>query len=113
MADDIVRRTERAPDFKVIAADTFGLRLSDNMIHLAASVDLNVPGSHERIAYEQIVLAMSPRSAKILSLVLQQTIGLFEEKFGTITLPPGKIEQINANLEKARSDAQIGKEAAN
>ena len=96
MADDTPKRTDRAPDFRIIPADTFGLRLNDNLVQLSVSMDVNVQGTSERMVFEQAIIALSPRSAKVLALVMQKAITVFEERFGAISLPPGKEEQIKS-----------------
>jgi hypothetical protein len=92
MAD---KKTERGNDFRVVGADAFSMRMNDNTAQIIFGLEVGV--KPDEYILENTLVALSPRSLKVLGLIITQAITSFEGVNGPIPLPPGKMEE----LEKA------------
>ena len=97
------KTTVRANDYKIIFVNAFRMRASQNDVALTMAIDMeNEQG--EPIIKEEIRAMITPRSAKVLMLLLQAVVADIEKKFGPIELPPGKAEEIAKSKIEKRID---------
>ena len=91
----------RSKDFRTIAADAFGVRASDNLIQLMLSLETGDFQTGDVVYQEEALLLLTPRSLKVLSIVLANTLRILETVQGPILLPEGKEEELNKAAEMA------------
>jgi hypothetical protein len=77
--------SEKSRDYRIIYANRFGLRTSDNDFGLLLGND-TVVEAVPQITHEAYV-AMTPRGAKILARMLADAVKNFEAQFGEISIP--------------------------
>jgi hypothetical protein len=91
-------------DHRFIYTNAFRIKISDNDIAITVS-NQHAFGDEDigQLTYsDEATLMMTPRSLKVLSIVLQNTIADFEKNFGEIKLPEGKEEQLTQSLSEAQ-----------
>ena len=90
-------KTERGPDFRAVSADAFSMRLNDNMAHIIFGMEIG-PGSNELIL-ENTMVGLTPRSLKVLGMIIAQAVTSFESANGPIPMTPGKAEELAAAVQ--------------
>jgi hypothetical protein len=76
----------------------FGLRLNENIAQILFSLESGDFHTTEQQIIEEAVIAMTPRSLKVLSIILQNALNALESAQGPISLGPGKEEELNSKL---------------
>lgn len=86
-----------ARDHKIVFTNAFSLRLGDNDISIEFSTEQTI--ADKQVYLSQLQVMMTPKSAKILSLVLNNALEQLEKLSGApITLPPDKIAELNRSF---------------
>lgn len=89
MADKTMVRGE---DFRAVPADAFSMRMNDNMAQLVFGMEIGVGA--EASILENTMVALTPRSLKVLGMIITQAISSFESANGVIPMTPGKAEEL-------------------
>lgn len=106
------KRTVRGKDFKTAVATTFSLRLNDNLCEITFGYETAEGG--EEVIVEETRVLLTPRSLKVLSILLGSAIPRFEQLLGGIALPAGKEDELERMLDSSGLTAvSKKKEAAN
>lgn len=90
-------KTQRGSDFRAVPADAFSMRLNDNMAQLIFGMEIG-PGSVDKEILENTMVGLTPRSLKVLGMIITQAVASFESVSGPIPLPPGKVEELTAAI---------------
>lgn len=77
---------ERSPDFRRIVADTFSIRLTDNMAEVTFAVQ-TVDLKGENCVVQEVSAFMTLRSTKVLSKLLAHALENIEKQIGPIEAP--------------------------
>jgi hypothetical protein len=93
--------SKQSKDFRVVFTNSFALRFSDNDVLLRFSVDLDPP-DQESVALEEVAVAMTPRSAKLLALTLSKVLESFESAAGPIDVPQDKLDALEEAIRGQR-----------
>jgi hypothetical protein len=96
------RPTIESATFKVFAADTFGLRLGDNLCQIVFALQ-SMDANDREILLREATAVLSLQSIKVLHLLLSNAIAALEAQVGPIALAPGKEAQLHA-LFRTRSE---------
>lgn len=95
----------RSSDFRFIFANVLGFQFSDNDCRILFAID---EGGGVENALEQIGVAMTHKTAKLLGQTLSSIVADFEVKSGNvITLDPAKIQELSKVLEKVNPTLPI------
>jgi hypothetical protein len=84
------------PKHDIFYANAFHLRVSDNDISIELGTTQNINGVEGILSTHQLI--MTYKSAKLLSIVLSQTINQVEGRFGEIKIDAEKIATIQAAM---------------
>jgi hypothetical protein len=95
-----LKRTIESPNFRRIAVDNFGVRISDNMAQLVMGLD-TMDLDDKEVTVREATAVMTLRSLKVLQLVLNNVIKMVETDIGIIQLPPGKEEELIRQTNRA------------
>lgn len=87
----------RSQEYRIIYANTFALRVNDVEAALTFGID---GGAGPNSILAEASVYMTPRSLKILSHTLNHVIQNFENKNGPISVPVGKLERIEKNIQE-------------
>lgn len=82
-ADILSPKNTKAPDFRTFYANAMGVLFSGSDLILRFGIMKN-PADHDAGLEEQVAVAMTPSTAKALSLALQKIIEKFETTNNTI-----------------------------
>lgn len=85
----------RAPDFRYIYTNAFGMRLSNTDATIMFGVE-EKPG--DRDIYEQLGVSMTPMTLKVMLAGLQKSLNAYEAANGEIPIPAGKLEELDAKI---------------
>lgn len=87
------QQSVRSPYHRVIYTNSIGMRAGDNDFQIVFSIE---HGAGENVFLEEAVVAMSPRSAKLLWAMLGGAIESIETQTGPIDLPidPTKLRTV-------------------
>jgi len=79
-------------DHQIFFSNAFQLRISDSdmLIELGTTQDINGTVS----IYSTHQLALTPKSAKLLSIILANAVKQMEDRFGPIDVDPKKLEPL-------------------
>jgi len=91
------RRVIRSKEFRAITADAFAVRGSDHLIQLMLSLETVDFQSNEVAYLEEALLLLTPKSLKVLSIVLTNTLSILEAATGPVSLPAEKEEELYKN----------------
>lgn len=102
MSDEKIKPSKKhveSKDFRTIFVNAFGIRFGDTDVSLTLSAEL---ADHEGVIFvqDEVRTMLTPRGAKVLSLVLNKVITEFEKVNGPIQVQEGKEEEISKNLKK-------------
>lgn len=75
---------EKSRDFRIIYANRFGLRVSDNDFGLSLANDSVI--ETEQVVTQEVYVAMTPKAVKILTRILSDAVKGFEDQFGEISI---------------------------
>ena len=96
MAD---KKQVRSPTFQIFAADAIGMQMTDNIVQLYFGMEQKTPGEAS-VIFEQIGIAMTPRSLKVLQVVLNRALESFEKDNGPIPINADKLAGIVPIIQK-------------
>lgn len=105
MAEEKVKPSKKyveSKDFRTVYVNTFSVRFGDNDVSLLLSAELSDQKDGVFIQNE-VRAMMTPRGAKVLSIVLSQIISEYESAKGPITLPAGKEVEIAESIETPKN----------
>jgi hypothetical protein len=100
MPDTPKRKTIRSRDFRIVFSNGARLRVGDNdcgITFLLETDDETGALIHE----DQVQVAMTTKSLKILQLSINHVVADLERVIGPITLAPEKMAELEANLRAA------------
>lgn len=92
----------RSKDFRYEFANAFSLQVSENEVLVRFSISEN-PANVED-STEIVGVVMTPRSAKILQIILSDSLDALEKNVGPIQFPAEKMEE----LSKAMKTVKLG-----
>lgn len=89
----------RSPEFRYIFSDAFGIAFSDNDCRVSFGINEKAGSGNDLDMYEQVTVAMTHKTTKLLVHHLSGILNHFEEKSGTnIPLDEAKVETLKAML---------------
>jgi hypothetical protein len=91
MADE---RPQASKEFRRFFANWFGLRVSDNDVSIVMGLEDQKGVGPDDGPIAEALVVMTPRSAKVLMLILKNTIDRLEKEKGPIVLAAGKEEEL-------------------
>jgi hypothetical protein len=91
------KTTIQSEHFRMFAADTYGLRLTNHSAQLSFLLETLDLENREFLLKEATAVLSLP-SLKVLQIVLTNALAVAEKQFGPVTLPPGKEEELRAVL---------------
>jgi hypothetical protein len=94
----------KSQDYRVVTADTFGVRLSNHMAQIAFSLDTFDEAERECLILE-MTAALSLPSFKVLTIILANSLTSLERELGPIALGPGKEDELRKILGSAVVEA--------
>jgi hypothetical protein len=94
-------------DHRRVFANAFTIRFSDNDVSLGF-VYTDDPANEESGEVAATVV-LTPRSVKVLTHVLLETIKVHEEQVGEIPLPEGKLEGIRGKIQMVGQSQEVAK----
>lgn len=95
----------RSPQFRYIYVDALKVQFNgtEAIVHLGVREDL---GATDDIFYEEVALAMTASSAKLIGLMLSSMVESFERVTGTaLPIDPAKVSKIQEMLSSAEGKA--------
>lgn len=100
MADEKTKPSKKhveSRDFRTVFVNAFGIRFGDTDVSLMLSAEL---ADQEGVVFvqDEVRTMLTPRGAKVLSLVLNKVITEFEKANGPIPVQEGKEEEIASAL---------------
>lgn len=85
-------------EHRFLYGNAFRLKVSDNDIAVTIS-NQHAFGDDDGITYvDEATIMMTPRSLKVLSIVLTNAIEDYEKQFGAVSLPAGFEEKLAADM---------------
>ena len=93
----------QSKEFRTVFINAFRMRATENDITLTMAAELDDAKGNAFIQ-DEIRAIMTPRSIKVLMLLLNNVVANIEKKFGPIGLPPGKVEEIDGSLVEKHAD---------
>ena len=85
-----------ANSHRIIFANAFSLRIGDNDCAIELCTEQNVNGVDSYFSEAQLM--MTPKTAKILWVILGNALENFEQTLGPIAIPPEKMAQLKASM---------------
>lgn len=107
MAEDNVKKAQPekltfwTPDHRIVFTNSFSIRMGDNDITIECSTEQNVNGTDGYLSSTQLV--MTPKSAKVLALLLTKSLERMERELGPIPLDPERANKIAEMIESAQT----------
>ena len=93
------KKNIESKDFRTFFVNTFSLSFGDTDVSIIMSAE--VPDPHgDVVVQNEARIIMTPRGAKVLSLILNKVISEFEKANGPIPMQPGKEQEIADSLVK-------------
>ena|ERR1700724_1707456 len=84
------------PKHDIFYANAFNFRFSDNDMSIELGTTQNINGVEGVLSTHQLIMTL--RSAKLLSMILSQTVSALEERFGEIKIDAEKMAALQAAL---------------
>lgn len=88
-----VKPTVLSEQFRRFSADTFGLRVNNNVAQLTFSLE-TADAEEREILFREATAVLTLQSLKVLQIVLTNTMEAIEKQFGPVALAPGKEEEL-------------------
>ena len=81
---------------KIVFANAFAIRASDNDVAIDFSTEQNLNNTDSFLSSCQVVV--TPKSAKLLTLILSEAIKQLEEVMGQIVIDQSRLDQIKGAI---------------
>lgn len=86
--------------FRILYANVFSIRFSNEEFQVTFSVDYDEAESG-KIVMDEAKVVMTPRAAKIFSILLGKSVEHFEKTSGSISVTDEKQNELEKSFEKA------------
>ena len=87
--------------YRLVFSNIFTLKISDNELMLSFGATMGGPDGNPYLMQE-VTVAMTARSTKILSILLGGAIEKFEQQFGEISIPEEKLKALYESIEHTK-----------
>ncbi len=87
------KRIVTSPNHRLVPVDNFGVRVNDNLAQLLFSIE-TIDDAGNEVVVREMTAVLTPKSLKVLSVMLTNIVANIESELGAIDIPESKLAEL-------------------